>query len=118
MGTLGTTLVIQGSRGTPNGYIGVQVFICIDFRMPLGSLLGPLWRHFSDLLLIWSVKMGDGFQVHIFSDPGMEMMPGCRGGMCYNHNKNMCFSDISLFPRIHEFSVSREGFRCHFGDFW
>ena len=118
MGNLGTTLVIQGSRGTPNGHIGVQVFIFIDFRMPLGSLLGSHWRHFSDFLLIWSVKMGDGFQVHFFSDPGMEMMPGCRDCMCYNHTKNKCFRDISLFQRIREFSVSREGFRCHFCDFW
>ena len=53
-----------------------------------------------------------------FSDPGMEMMPGCRGCMCYNHSKNKCFRDISLFLRIREFSVSREGFRSHFGDFW
>ena len=62
--------------------------------------------------------MGDGFQVHFFSDQGMEMMSGCRGCMCYNHSKNKCFRDISLFSRIREFSVSREGFRCHFGDFW
>jgi len=40
-GTLGNTLVIQGSRGTPNGHIGVQVFIFIDFRVPFGGLLGP-----------------------------------------------------------------------------
>ena len=111
-------LVIQGFRGTPNGVIGVQVFTFIDFRVPLGASRGPLWRHVCDFSLIWGVEMGDGFQVHFFSDPGMEMMPGCRGCMCYNHSKNKCFRDISLFSRIHEFSVSSEGFRCHFGDFW
>ena len=93
-----------------------------SFLLILGCLWGvsrgPLWRHVCDFSLIWGVEMGDGFQVHFFSDPGMEMMPGCRGCMCYNHSKNKCFRDISLFPRIREFSVSREGFRCHFGDFW
>jgi hypothetical protein len=62
--------------------------------------------------------MGDGFQVHSFSDPGMEMMPGCSICMCHNRNKNKFFKDISLFLCICEFSVSREGFRYHFGDFW
>ena len=61
--------------------------------------------------------MGDSFQVHVFSDPGMEMMSECDGCMCYNHSKNNGFSDISLFPLIQQFSVSWEGFRYHFGDF-
>ena len=93
-----------------------------SFLLILGCLWGVSWAHiggtFLIFLLIWSVKMGDGFQVHFFSDPRMEMMSGCRGCMCYNHSKNKCFRDISLFLRIREFSVSREGFRCHFGDFW
>ena len=93
--------MIHGCRGTPNGHIGVQVFIFVDFRMPLGSLLGPHWRHFSDLLLIWSVKMGDGFQVHFFSDPGMEMMPECRGLMCLNQDKT---NDFEGFHFCHRFS--------------
>jgi len=94
-----------------------------SFLLILGCLWGVSWVHFGDIfvdsLLIWSAKMGDGFQVHIFSYPGMEMMPGCRGCMCYNHHKNKSFGHISLFPRIHEFSVSRDGVRCHlmtFGD--
>ena len=40
-----------------------------------GVSRGPLWRHVCDFSLIWGVDMGDGFQVHVFSDPGMEMMP-------------------------------------------
>ena len=31
--------------------------------------------------------MGDSFQVHVFGDPGMEMMPECSGCMCLNHHK-------------------------------
>ena len=62
--------------------------------------------------------MGDRFQVHVLGDPGMEMMSESGGCMCYKHTKNNGFSDISLFPLIQEFSVSREGFRCHFADFW
>ena len=61
--------------------------------------------------------MGDSFQVHVFGDPGMEMMPECNGCMCYNHSKNKCSRDISLFSRIREVSVSREGFRCYFDTF-
>jgi hypothetical protein len=52
--------------------------------------------------------MGDRFQVHVLGDPGMEMMSESGGCMCYKHSKNNGFSDISLFPLIHEFSVSRE----------
>ena len=31
--------------------------------------------------------MGDSFQVHVFGDPGMEMMPECNGCMCYKQKK-------------------------------
>ena len=75
-----------------------------SFLLILGCLWGvsrgPLWRHVCDFSLIWGVEMGDGFQVHVFSDPGMEMMPGCRGCMCYKHTKNCGFCMISLFPLI------------------
>ena len=46
IGTLGTTLVIQGSRGTPNGHIGVKQSIFIGFRVHLGSLLGVILETF------------------------------------------------------------------------
>ena len=100
LGTLGTTLVIQGSRGTPNGHIGVQVSIFIDFRMHLGSLLGPTLDTFFDFSIILATKVRVSFQVHVFGDPGMEMMPECRVCMCVNHNKNCGFCMISLFPLI------------------
>ena len=62
-----------------------------SFLLILGCLWGvsrgPLWRHVCDFALIWSVEMGDGFQVHVFSDPGMEMMLEPDGWMCYNHCK-------------------------------
>ena len=55
--------------------------------------------------------MGDGFQVHVFGDPGMEMMPECSGCMCYNHCKNCGFREVSLFLLFHEFGVPGDGFR-------
>jgi hypothetical protein len=54
--------------------------------------------------------MGDSFQVHVFGDPGMEMMPECSGCMCLNHGKNGGFRDIPLFPLIQYFGVLGEGF--------
>ena len=83
--------------------------MCIfsDFRIILGVPWESLWRHVCDFSLIWGVKMGDGFQVHVFSDPGMEMMLESGGCMCYKHSKNNGFSDISFFPLFQEISVSR-----------
>ena len=93
-----------------------------SFLSFFGCLLGvswdPLWRHVCDFSMVLDAKMGDGSQVHVFGDPGMEMMSESGGCMSYKHRKNSGFRYISLFPRINEFSVSREGFRCHFGDFW
>ena len=62
--------------------------------------------------------MGDSFQVHVFGDPGMEMMSQCNACMCYNHNKRHVFLMVSLFLLIHLFGFLREGFRSHFGVFW
>ena len=45
--------------------------------------------------------MGDGFQVHFFSEPGMEMMPGCRDCICYNHSKN---KHLEIFHFFHVFA--------------
>ena len=36
---LGAILVVQGSTGTPNGHLEAQIFIFIDFRCDLGTLL-------------------------------------------------------------------------------
>ena len=91
--------------------LGSRCSFLLICRMPLGSLLGPHWRHFSNFLLIWSVKMGEGFQIHffcdcsvfldarmgdwfqvpVFSDAGMEMMLECDGCMCLNHSKKLWF---------------------------
>ena len=88
MGTLGTTLVIQGSRGTPNGHIGVQESIFIDFRIHLGGFLGVILETFLIFVYDLGAKVGDSFQVRVFDDPEGEMLPESGGCMRYNHNKN------------------------------
>ena len=35
--------------------------------------------------------MVDLFQVHVFGDSGMEMMPECNGRMCYKHCEKYMF---------------------------
>ena len=66
-----------------------------SFLSILGCLWGvswdPPWRHFCDFSLIWGAKVGDGFQVHVLGDPGMEMMPECSGCMCYKRSKQNGF---------------------------
>ena len=84
-------MVIQGSTGTPNKHLVVQVSIFIDFRVHFGSLLGPTLGTFLDFSMILGAKVEDSFQVHVFGDPGMEMMPECSGCMCLNHHKNSRF---------------------------
>jgi len=79
-----TILVIQGS-------------IFIDFRVIWGASWVPPWAPFCDFALVWGVKMGNGFRVHVFGDPGMEIIPECSGCMCYNHGKNNGCGDIPLF---------------------
>jgi hypothetical protein len=59
--------------------------------MILGVPWESLWAPFSDFSVIWSVKMGDWFQVHVFGGSGMEMVLECDGCMCYNHSKNCGF---------------------------
>ena len=48
--------------------------VFIDFRVDLGSLLGPTLGTFFDFSVIWGGKMEDWFQAHVFSDPGTEIM--------------------------------------------
>ena len=62
-----------------------------DFRMIWGIPWESLWALVFDFSVIWVAKMGDCFQVHVFGDPGIEMMPESIGCMCYNHNKNFGF---------------------------
>ena len=118
LGTWETILMILGSRGTPNGHTEAQMSTFIHFRVDLGTLLGSTLGTILWFSVIWGGKVGDGFQVHAFSDPGMEMMPECNGCMCYNHSKNNVFWMILLFPLIHWFGVLRERFRSHFDVFW
>ena len=75
--------------------------IFIDFRVILGVSWVPLWAPFCDFSVILGAKMGDSFQVHVFGDSGMEMMPECSGCMCYNHGKNCGFREVSLFLLFH-----------------
>ena len=100
-GTWGIILVIQGSSGSPNCHLEVQVCFFMDFRVILGVPWDPLWAPFCDFSVICGVKFGDCFQVHVFGDPGTEMMPECHGCMCYKHSKNWCFWMVSLFPLFH-----------------
>ena len=74
--------MIQGYTGTPNRHLEVLECVFIDFLVDLGSLLGPTLRYFCDFSVIWDAKVGDSFQVHVFDDPGMEMLPECSGCMC------------------------------------
>ena len=55
--------------------------IFIDFRVYLGVPWDPLWTHFRDFSVIWGGKVGDSFQVHVFDDPGLDMLPECGGCM-------------------------------------
>ena len=72
MGTRDIILVIQGSRGSPNCHLEVQVCIFIDFRVILGVSWEPLWAPSCGFSVIWGARMGDWFQVHVFGDPGIQ----------------------------------------------
>ena len=74
--------------------------IFIDFRVHFGSPLGSTLETFSSFFCDLGGKVGDSFQVHVFDDPGLEMLPECGGCMCYNHSKNCGFREVSLFPLI------------------
>ena len=79
--------------------------IFIDFRIHFGNLLGPTLGTNEWFSVIWDVKVGDSFKVHLSGDPGMEMMPEFRGWMCLNHCKYNGFWRISLLSPIHQFGV-------------
>ena len=86
-----TVLVIQDSKGTPTRHLEVQESIFIDFRTYFGSVLGVILRTFLRLFCDWGAQMGDGFQVHVFDGPELEMLLESQGCMRYNHNKNCGF---------------------------
>ena len=83
--------MIQGSKGSPNRHLEVQVCIFIDFRVHLGSLLGVIFGGFLRFVYDLGARLGDSFQVRVFDDPEGEMLPESGGCMCYNHNKNCGF---------------------------
>ena len=93
------------------------MWIFSDFRMILGVPWESLWTSFSDFSVIWGAKMEDCVQVHVFSDPWMEMMPDCTGCMCYNLSKTEFLNGFTFST----FSLNKcpgGGFRCPFSDFW
>ena len=100
----------------------------IDFRVHFGSLLGPTLATIGWFCVIWDVKVEDSSQVHFFGDPGMEMMPECRGWMWLNRSKNNGSWMISLLTPIQWFGVREVvlGFiltpfgdlEITFSDFW
>ena len=75
-----TILVI---RGHPSGTLRSGCpFVCV-----LGSFGESAGIHFGHVFcncsVILDAKMGDGFQIHVFDDSGMERLPECGGCMCY-----------------------------------
>ena len=116
--------VLSHHFGDPGGHRDAQqapggsVVHFFDFGSHSGSLLGSTLLSLCVFSVILGTKMGDSFHVHVFSDPGMEMMPECSGCMCLNHGNNCGFREIPLFSFIHEFCVQREGFWCYFGVCW
>ena len=97
------------------------MWIFIDFRVILGVSWDALWAPFCDFSVIWAARMGDCFQVHVFGDPGMEMMPECSVCMCYIQNKNKGLREISHFQLFHEIGVPGVvlgAFLVTFGSLW
>ena len=48
------------------------------------------------------------FQVHLFDDLGVEILPKSNGCMRCNCSRNCCFREVSLFTFIHKCCVPRE----------
>ena len=74
-------------------------------------------RYFCDFSVIWDAKFGDSFQVHVFDDPGMEMLPECVAA-CARTIVNLLFLNGFIFSLIHDFGALWEGFGSRFGVFW
>jgi len=75
LGTLRDHFGDPGVTGTPNRHLEVQVSIFINFRVYFRVSWDSLWVHVCDFSVIWGANIGDSFQVHVFGDPGIEMMP-------------------------------------------
>ena len=55
-------MVTQGSTGTPNRHLEVQLSTFVDFRVHSRSLLAPTLPHFCDFGCPWGVPLGLLFQ--------------------------------------------------------
>ena len=96
-------MVIQGSRGTPNGHLEAQISIFI----------GPLWEPHGINFGVTSVafaKVADTFQVHLFDDLREEILLESNSCMCLNHCNQL---EVPSFSLIHNFSDPRDGFRYY-----
>ena len=89
-------------------------------RCPFLSILVSFWdspgTHFGYLCVIWGANMEHGFQVHVFGDPGMEMMPEGGVCMCCGHSKNNGYRDISLFTNLLSRGMVLGTILVYFGD--
>ena len=77
--TTTTVKVFLGSRETPNGhtdgYTDAQMSVFNDFSSDLGTLLEHTLATIFGFSVFWGGKLGGSFHIHVFSAPGMEMMP-------------------------------------------
>ena len=80
MGTWGTIFVTMGSREAPNGHIEGQMLIFIDFRVHFGRLLEPTLGTIASFSVIWDVKVGDSFQVHVLVIQGGKCCQNAEAG--------------------------------------
>ena len=72
LGSWDSIWVILGSRG---GHTEAKMSVFICFRWHAENSLGHALGTISLCSVIWGCKMGDSIQVHVFGDPGMEVMP-------------------------------------------
>ena len=84
----------------------------------MGVSWDQFWDYFCDFSLIWGAKVGDSFQVHLFSDLGLEMVPESGDCMCYNHCKKLRFLHGFVFSTYLQIWCLREGLGSDFGVFW
>jgi len=114
-----TILVIQGSTGTPNRHLEVQVPILIDFRMHLGSSLGSF------------LETSAWFLCELGWQSGRQFPSSClviQGWKWWQFAVSVCAITI-IKTKVFEWFRSLQGFRVtflvslgdpgdFFSDFW
>ena len=71
--------------------------------------------HICDFSVILGANAGYSFWVHVFDDPGVEILSESGGRMCYNHKSCVFFFVwFHFFPLIHKVGVLRDGSGLHF----